>query len=53
MRRWRGAAVTAAAVALVVQPGTANAGDDGSGHGDDTVVPITNEGLQGPRQLSH
>ena len=51
MRRWRGAAVTAAVVALVVQPGTASAGGDGNG--DDTVTPITDEGLQGPRQLSH
>jgi hypothetical protein len=51
MRRWRGAAVTAAVVALVVQPGTASAGGDG--HGDGTVTPVTDEGLQGPRQLSH
>lgn len=56
MRRWKGAAVTAAVVALVAQPGTASAGDHGDGgggRGDDTVVPITQEGLQGPRQLSH
>ena len=51
MRRWRGAAVTAAVVALVVQPGTASAGGDANS--DDAVAPITDEGLQGPRQLSH
>ena len=54
MRRWKGAAVTAAVVALVAQPGTASAAD---GHGlsdhGDAVVSIASEGLQGPRQLSH
>ena len=57
MRRWKGAAVSAAVVALVAQPGTASAGerhgDGGSGPGDDTVVSIAAEGLQGPRQLGH
>jgi hypothetical protein len=54
MRRWKGAAVTAAVVALVAQPGTASA-DDVHGVSDhsDAVTSIASEGLQGPRQLSH
>jgi hypothetical protein len=51
MRRWRSAAVAAAAVALVAQPSTAGA-DSGGGGAANTVVSIAKEGLQGPRQLN-
>jgi hypothetical protein len=51
MRRWKGAAVVAAVVALSA-PTTAGADDGGDVGSDDTVVPITAEPLQGPRQLN-
>ena len=50
MRRWKGVAVTAATVALVVPPTAANAADDGNHGGDDTVSTVA-EGLSGPRQV--
>ncbi len=47
MRRWRGAAVAAGVVALVVPPSAASADD----HGDDRVTTVAT-GLGGPRQLN-
>jgi hypothetical protein len=55
MKRWKGAAVAAAVVALVASPTAASAdgghrGHDGGGRPDDQVTPVA-EGLNGPRQL--